>query len=116
LQKNCAAERVERNLGIIPAQAIGPTVKSFFETAQLADGRPTEIVEEIKRVDIYAHWKRFVAGDEIGFTGEKIPVQDAQLLGLAENRPCPIFARRLGCPLDPGSAVPTILAPSSARQ
>ena len=80
-------------------EILGSTVKSFFETAQLADGRPTDIVEETKRVDIYAHWKRFVAGDEIGFTGGKIPVQDSELLGLGEDRPCPIFARRLRSPL-----------------
>jgi hypothetical protein len=71
--RRCAhyLERVERNPGIIPAQAIGSTVKSLFETAQLADGRPTEIVVKAKRVDIYARWKRFVAGDKIGFRAEK---------------------------------------------
>ena len=86
--RRCAhylVERVERNPGIIPAQAIGQTVKQFFETAQLADGRPTEIIEETKRLDIYAHWERFVAGDEIGLTGGKIPVRDAELVELEES-------------------------------
>jgi hypothetical protein len=74
-------DRVERNPGIIPAQAIAQAVKFFYETAQLADGRPTEIVEEIQRVDIWAHWKRFVAGDEIGLAGGKIPpVIDGELV------------------------------------
>jgi hypothetical protein len=72
-------ERVERNPGIIPAQAIGQTVRQFYEVSQLAAGRPTEIIEEVKRVDIYAHWRRFLAGEEIGLCGKKLPPIDAEL-------------------------------------
>lgn len=73
-------DRVERNPGIIPPQAIAQTVKYFFETAQLADGRPTEIIEERQQIDIYDHWRRYVAGEAIGLAGGKLPVLNGELV------------------------------------
>lgn len=66
-------DRVERNPGIIPPQAIAQSVKYFYEVGQLADGRPTEIHEERVTVDIYDHWARFVRGEVIGLAGGKLP-------------------------------------------
>jgi hypothetical protein len=113
-------ERVERNPGIIPAQAIGQTVRQFYEVGQLADGRPTEIIEEVKRVDIYAHWQRFVAGEEpsltgkrIHLSGEKNPPIDAELV---EPEPAePATAAALGN-LAPDPAADQGSSPESGLQ
>jgi hypothetical protein len=94
-------ERVERNPGIIPAQAIGQTVRQFYEVGQLADGRPTEIIEETKRVDIYAHWQRFVAGEEASLSGKRIHLS-------GEKNP-PIEAELV----DPESATAAALVPDA---
>lgn len=73
-------DRLERNPGIIPAQGIAQAVKYLFETAQLADGRPTEITEERHEVNIYEHWSRFVRGETTGLTGEKLPAIEGELV------------------------------------
>jgi len=72
-------DRVERNPGLIPAQAIAQSVKYFYEVGQLADGRPTEIIEERHEVNIYDHWRRFVRGETIGLSGEKLPPINGEL-------------------------------------
>lgn len=88
-------DRIERNPGIIPAPQIAQTIKYVFETGQLAEGRPTEIIEERRDVNIYQHWRDFVSGKTIGLNGEKLPPIDGELVASP--------AGALPTPGDPGT-------------
>lgn len=93
-------DRVERNPGIIPPQGIAQAVKYFYETAQLADGRPTEIIEERHQIDIYDHWRRYVAGEAIGLAGGKLPVINGELV--PDSAPALPAAGEPGAPVASG--------------
>jgi hypothetical protein len=74
------ADRLEKEAPNFPVQSIPLAIKLVGEHAELIEGRATERIEEVQRVDIYAHWRRFMSGQEIGLGGEKIPVIEGELV------------------------------------
>lgn len=84
------ADRLEKEAHAYPIQSIPLAIKLLGEHSELLEGRATERIEEVRHVDIYAHWKRFLAGEEIGYQGEKIPVIQGELVSdeaPAQDRP-----------------------------
>ena len=80
------ADRLEKNAESFPLQSIPLAIKLIGEHAELIEGRATERIEEVHRVDIFEHWKQFKAGHTIGLSGEKMPVMDAELVAGAEDQ------------------------------
>ena len=75
------ADRLEKHSDSFPLQAIPGAIKFIGEFAELIEGRATERVEEVHRVDIFEHWKKYKAAAEtMGLEGGKNSVIDAELV------------------------------------
>jgi len=81
------ADRLEKEVTSFPIQSIPLALKLIGEHAELIEGRATERIEEVHRVDIYEHWKKYLAGQENGLDGEKFPVIDGELV--TDQTPAP---------------------------
>jgi hypothetical protein len=73
-------EEILANPTSVPWSVKAPAACALYEKGELLAGRITSRVEEVQRIDIYAHWERFIAGEEPGLSGEQIPVREAELV------------------------------------
>jgi hypothetical protein len=71
-------ELVDEDPESVPANVRCLAASQLLDKAQLLDGQATVRIEEVERIDIYEHWKKFLAGEVEGFAGGWIPKVEAE--------------------------------------
>jgi hypothetical protein len=75
-------ELVDRDPESVPPNVRCLAASQLLDKAQLLSGAATQRIEEVQTVDIYAHWQRFLKGEEGSLVdGKFLPVIEAEVKG-----------------------------------
>jgi hypothetical protein len=66
-------ELVDDDPESVPANVRCLAASQLLDKAQLLDGQATVRIEQVERIDIYDHWRRFLAGEVQGLAGGWLP-------------------------------------------